>query len=119
MNNYLTIAVVTATLHEIMQAAVHGANDAVPGVTVRVGPPPRTVAPGEKEVNLYLYHLTPNASLRNADLPYSRRGDGSLAQIPRAAIDLHYRFRSREKEHQLATKSCSARSFPYSTRCRY
>jgi len=36
-----------------------------------------------------MYQVTPNAALRNADLP-TRRGDGSLIRLPAAAIDLHY-----------------------------
>jgi hypothetical protein len=85
VSNYLSIAVITAAIHEIVQAAVE---DAVAGVTVRVGPP-RAATPGEREVNLYLYHLTPNAQLRNDDLPM-RSGEGVLEKRPRVAIDLHY-----------------------------
>ncbi|HEX8534888.1 MAG TPA: DUF4255 domain-containing protein [Allosphingosinicella sp.] len=85
MSNYLSIAVITAAIHEIVQAATQ---EAVGGVTVRVGPP-RTSAPGEREVSLYLYHLTPNAQLRNHDLPMRNR-EGVLERQPRVAVDLHY-----------------------------
>jgi hypothetical protein len=38
---------------------------------------------------VYLYHVTPNPSARNVDLP-TRRADGTLTQRPQAALDLHY-----------------------------
>lgn len=85
MSNYLSIAVVTATIHEIVQAAVL---QAVPGASVRVGPP-RAAAPGDKEVNIYLYRLSPNAYNRNNDLP-TRGADGTLARQPQEALELHY-----------------------------
>lgn len=40
-------------------------------------------------VNIFLYQATPNTAWRNHDLP-TRRGDGSLAQRPQIALDLHY-----------------------------
>jgi hypothetical protein len=103
MSNYLSIAVITAAIHEIVQAAVQ---EAVPGVTVRVGPP-RAVSTGEKEVNVYLYHLMPNAQLRNDDLP-TRDGDGVLRARPQVALDLHYLI-SFSGEEQLATEIMLAR----------
>ena len=98
MSNYLTLAVITAAIQEIVQAAVH---DAVPGATVRVGPP-RTVPPGEKEVNIYLYQLSPDAELRNDDLP-TRGADGKLLSRPCAAIRLHYLISFAGEDH-LATE---------------
>jgi Pvc16 N-terminal domain len=99
MSNYLAIAVVTAAIHGLVQAAV---TEAVPGVTVRIGPP-RAVSPTESEVYLYLYHLTPNAQLRNADLP-TRRADGSLSARSQSVIDLHYLI-AFSGEVQLATET--------------
>lgn len=98
MSNYLTIAVITAAIQEIVQAAVQGV---VPGATVRVGPP-RAVPPGEKEVNIYLYLISPNAEMRNDDLP-GRSADGTLARRPTAAIRLHYLI-AFAGEEQLATE---------------
>jgi hypothetical protein len=46
------------------------------------------VAP-ESQVTVFLYRVTPNAALRNDDLP-TRGSDGALRRRPRAAIDLHY-----------------------------
>lgn len=98
MSNYLTIAVVTAAIQQIVQAAVQ---DKPPGSAVRVGPP-RAVPPGEKEVNIYLYRLSPNAELRNDDLP-SRTADGTLSDKPKAAIRLHYLISFAGDDH-LATE---------------
>lgn len=87
MSNFLAIATVTTALRQLVQEA---AAAAVPGATVTTA---RPAAPGagmpEKGVNVYLFHVTPNAALRNADLP-TRRGEGSLARRPQIALDLHY-----------------------------
>jgi hypothetical protein len=98
MSNYLTIAVITAAIQEIVQGAVQ---EVVPGANVRVGPP-RAVSPGEKEVNIYLYQISPNAELRNDDLA-TRRADGVLIRQPAAAIRLHYLISFAGEDH-LATE---------------
>lgn len=85
MSNYLAIATISAALQEIIQGAV---NEVLPGVPVRGGPP-RTVKPGDREVNLYLYQITPNAQMRNADLP-RWSSDGTLTRLPMFAVKLHY-----------------------------
>ena len=41
------------------------------------------------KINLFLFQVTPNGSLRNSELGV-RRSDGSLERVPRAAIDLNY-----------------------------
>src|ERR1700744_2485579 len=85
MSNYLAIATVTAALQQILTAPV---GSAVSGATVGFGRPDpgNTTAP---LVNIFLYQITPNATFRNCDLP-TRRSDGTLAQRPQAAYDLHY-----------------------------
>lgn len=98
MSNYLCIATVTAALNEMVQEAV---NEALPGVHVRVGVP-RIVKPGDREVSLYLYQVTPNAQLRNADLP-RWTSDGSLLRRPLTALNLHYII-SFAGEEQLASE---------------
>jgi hypothetical protein len=103
MSNYLSIAVVTAAIHEIVQAAVQ---EAAPGAMVRVGPP-RAMSPGEKAVNVYLYHLTANADLRNRDLP-TRDAAGGLVARPQTAVDLHYLISFAGEDH-LATEIMLAR----------
>jgi hypothetical protein len=87
MSNFLAIATVTATLGRVLQGAV-GAD--VPGALVTAVRPdgPNSGVP-DTGVNLFLYQVTPNAQWRNQDLP-TRRADGTVAQRPQAALDLHY-----------------------------
>lgn len=87
MSDYRAIAGVTSALQQFL----HGpASLAVPGTSVRSGPPTNgqlAGAPGL--INIFLYQVTPNAHFRNADLP-TRRSDGSLIRRPQAALDLSY-----------------------------
>jgi hypothetical protein len=87
VSNFLAIATVTETLRRTLSATV---GTDVPGATVTAARPDGT-AQGLPlvGVNIYLYQVTPNAALRNTDLP-TRRAEGSLAQRPRVALDLHY-----------------------------
>ncbi|HET7504588.1 MAG TPA: DUF4255 domain-containing protein [Kofleriaceae bacterium] len=89
MSNHLAVAAVTATLRHNLQAVLDAE---VSSFTARVAtlrpnaPASDLPAPG---INIFLFQVTPNAALRNADLP-TRRGDGSLLNRPAAALDLHY-----------------------------
>src|SRR5262249_49957897 len=85
MSNFLAVATVTATLGQVLQAAI---SSDVPGATVTTI---RPEGPGARpaEVNVYLYQVTPNAAYRNADLP-TRGSNGQVVQRPQAALTLHY-----------------------------
>lgn len=83
MSNFLAAATVTATLSQMLNATI---GTDVPGANVTTQRP--DAAPGLR-VNLYLYQVTPNASLRNADLP-TRRSEGELVQRPQVALNLNY-----------------------------
>jgi hypothetical protein len=89
MSNHLAVAAVTATLRHNLQAVLDAE---VSSFTARVAtlrpnaPASDLPAPG---INIFLFQVTPNAALRNADLP-TRRGDGQLVNRPAAALDLHY-----------------------------
>lgn len=87
MSNHLAIATVTAALGQIVFTSAQGA---VNGVMLRYG---RPTAPAQgssdRRVHVYMFQVTPNVALRNADLP-TRRGDGSLSKRPQAALELHY-----------------------------
>ncbi len=85
MSNFLAIATVTETLRQVLDDAVRSN---VAGAKATATKPSES---GEKAVNIYLYQVGPNASWRNDDLP-SRRGDRTLVQRPRAALDLYYLF---------------------------
>jgi hypothetical protein len=83
MSNFLAIATVTEALKQILDATV---GRDVPGANATAVRPKES---GDKGVNIYLYQVSPNSSWRNEDLP-TRRDDSTLAQRPRAALDLHY-----------------------------
>ncbi len=83
MSNFRAIATVTATLSQMLNATV---GTDVPGANVTTQRP--DAAQGSR-VNLYLYQVTPNASLRNTDLP-TRRTEGELVQRPQVALNLNY-----------------------------
>jgi hypothetical protein len=87
MSNFLAFATVTAALRELLREA---AEADVPGASVAVGRPEEPNGAGAvPKVTIFLYQVTPNAALRNADLPM-RAPNGTLVQRPRAALDLHY-----------------------------
>jgi hypothetical protein len=85
MSDYRSFALVSAALHALVQAA---AADALPGATVRIGPP-RGPEPGPTAISLTLYHHAANAAFRAADLP-ARDPGGARARRPPLAFDLHY-----------------------------
>src|SRR5437773_12309095 len=86
MSNYLAIATVTGTLHNVLSNAAA----VVPGAKVSTKrPDAATAASQEPGINIFLYQVTPNAAYRNADLP-TRRANGEMVQRPQAALTLHY-----------------------------
>lgn len=87
MANHLAVATVTETLRQRLERA---ARRAVPGARIETQRPDSNAPQGQSTVTLFLYRVTPNPALRNADLP-ARTPDGTtLRQRPRAALDLHY-----------------------------
>ncbi len=86
MSDALSVAAVTATLHDLIRAAV---STTATGAKVRLGVPREDPPDGEPEVYLHLYRIAPSATLRNRDLP-TRRSDGTFDGGHRAAIDLSY-----------------------------
>lgn len=87
MSNYLAIATVTATLGDLVHRAVESAVSS--SVALHFGRPTAPTAATERKVHVYLYQVTPNAALRNNDLP-TRDDQGRLVRRPQAALDLHY-----------------------------
>jgi len=85
MSNYLAIATVTATLSQLLKTV---AEKVISGTDVTMGRP-KSTENGTPGINVYLYQVTPNVALLNADLP-TRRDDGTLTQRPVTALDLHY-----------------------------
>lgn len=85
MSNYLAVATVTKALAQILDSAVKSAVDSASAVTQRPDPNAQRVAC----VDLFLYQVTPNAALRNSQLP-SRNHQGAVVTRPTTALDLHY-----------------------------
>ncbi|MGW7529147.1 DUF4255 domain-containing protein [Streptomyces sp. NPDC054783] len=86
MSNTLAVATVTEALRQ--QIAQSLAPDIPFAVDVGARKPP-TDPPAEPTITVFLYQVTPNASLRNMDAP-TRAADGTVLTRPSAALDLHY-----------------------------
>lgn len=85
MSNALAVATVTTAIAQIVRAAAQSAVSGADVLTER----PDTTALTQPRIRLFLYHVLPNAALRNNDLP-TRTAEGTAKQRPAAAIDLHY-----------------------------
>lgn len=87
MSNYKAISVVTAALRNRLSALCGGVLSGATVSTLR----PDVSGAGLPTLgaNIFLYQVTPNAALRNQDLP-TRRADGSVIKHPVAALDLHF-----------------------------
>lgn len=97
MSDTLAIAAVTKTLAALITPAVTAIDGAVAVAARPDEPPPGVESP---HVRIFLYRVEPNAAWRNCDLP-TRRADGTLAQIPRAALNLQYLLSFHGEEHNL------------------
>jgi hypothetical protein len=96
MSNALAVAAVTSTLRYLLDGALAGGPGPVGDARVTtVRPADVPVSDGEspgdvhKGINVYLHRVTPNHAGSVTNLP-TRRADGTLAQRPVAALDLHY-----------------------------
>jgi hypothetical protein len=91
MSNFLSVAAVTETLRQMLDKALKtdiiGASHQPEAKAVKPNSPSNEIP--KLGVNIFLYQITPNASCRNYDLP-TRRQDGTVAQMPRSAWELHY-----------------------------
>ncbi|MFE7276627.1 Pvc16 family protein [Streptomyces sp. NPDC057623] len=86
MSNALAIAHVTQALALLLASNVGPEFDEA----VKVEPhKPPTEPPDYPTLNVFLYQVTPNTSMRGNDLP-TRASDGTLVKRPAAALDLHY-----------------------------
>lgn len=89
MSNVNAVAIATEGLKAILQRAFEEAGEAsVPGAAVS-SVRPNAISSEFIGVNVFLFQVTPNAALRNEDLP-TRRANGELMRRPQLAIDLHY-----------------------------
>ena len=96
MSNVLAVAAVTQLLKDMINdTLINGDVSQVLGAdfTVTTLPPDRIIlengADQPTQLNLFLYRISPNAALRNEDLPTRNRA-GHITRRPRLALDLHY-----------------------------
>lgn len=89
MSNALAIAAVTESLVALLSDYLPLAQ--VQNASVSTVTPDQEQGRANPGVNVFLYQVSPNTALRNADLP-TRAPDGTLLKKPQAAIDLHYLF---------------------------
>jgi len=95
MSNSRAIAAVTATIRSLIERGFDPAKDPnsdplLQGTAVTMQPPDeaRGANPPERQLNLYLYQVMPNAGYRNADVPRQLR-PGETGQPP-LALNLYY-----------------------------
>ena len=93
MSNALAIAAVTAVLRDLLNDGVidHDLSSAVGNVAVSSLPPDRitTGSSEESRLNLFLYHVSPNAAFNGTALP-SFDARGTRVSNPPLALNLHY-----------------------------
>lgn len=100
MSNYLAVATATETIAQVIRDAV---TPVIPGAEVTTDRPDKASKDAAARVNVYLYQVSPNAALRNNDLPM-RNADGTLANRPRAALDLYYLINFYGRDEQLVAQ---------------
>jgi hypothetical protein len=86
VSNFLAVATVTAAIQQLLGQP---AADDVPGATVSTDRPDTKKNQTAPQINVYLYHVSPDPFARAVDLP-TRRSDGTQVQPAQAALDLHY-----------------------------
>ncbi|MFE4054975.1 Pvc16 family protein [Streptomyces sp. NPDC059096] len=86
MSNALAVATVTQALALLIGNNLSPEMDIA--VTVETRKPPAE-PPTEPTINVFLYQVAPNPSMRHTDLP-TRASDGRLVNRAAAALDLHY-----------------------------
>ncbi|WP_207931356.1 DUF4255 domain-containing protein [Streptomyces sp. 8K308] len=97
MSNALAIATVSEALRLLLAENLGPEIDEAVNVETRRPP---TEPPAVPTITVFLYQVTPNASLRNHDAP-TRAADGTLLRRPTAAVDLHYLITGYGEESEL------------------
>lgn len=97
MSNFLALATVTAALRRTLEEFL---KKDVGGAKVSSLRPDESNSIQGTGANLYLYLVTPNAALRNVDLP-NRSSEGRDVQRPQVALDLHYLLTFYGKDSEL------------------
>ncbi|WP_046495252.1 DUF4255 domain-containing protein [Streptomyces odonnellii] len=97
MSNALALATVTQALALLIESNLGPEMDIAVKVETRKPP---AEPPVEPTINVFLYQVTPNASMRHTDLP-TRASDGTLLNRPAAPLDLHYLISAYGEEAEL------------------
>lgn len=96
MSNHLAVATVTEALREYI---ARNLTDLPLAVNVSAQRPP-TESPAEPTITIFCYSVNPDPQMRNLDAP-TRASDGTLTQVPRAALDMDYLISFYGDESQL------------------
>ncbi|WP_329450714.1 DUF4255 domain-containing protein [Streptomyces sp. NBC_01724] len=97
MSNALAIATVTQALALLIENNLSPEMDIAVKVETRKPP---AEPPAEPTINVFLYQVTPNPSMRHTDLP-TRASDGTLLKRPATALDLHFLISAYGEEAEL------------------
>ncbi|MFJ6633675.1 Pvc16 family protein [Streptomyces sp. NPDC091376] len=97
MSNALAFATVTQALALLIESNLGPEMDIAVKVETRRPP---AEPPTEPTINVFLYQVTPNPSMRHTDLP-TRATDGTLVKRPATPLDLHYLISAYGEEAEL------------------
>ncbi|MFC9242775.1 DUF4255 domain-containing protein [Streptomyces sp. NPDC057136] len=97
MSNALAVATVTQALALLIESNLGPEMDIAVKVETRKPP---SEPPSEPTITVFLYQVTPNAGMRNNDLP-TRASDGTLRNRAAAPLDLHYVISAYGEETEL------------------
>ncbi|WP_329206308.1 DUF4255 domain-containing protein [Streptomyces sp. NBC_00683] len=97
MSNALAVATVTQALALLIESNLGPEMDIAVKVETRKPP---SEPPSEPTITVFLYQVTPNAAMRNNDLP-TRAADGTLRNRAAAPLDLHYVISAYGEETEL------------------
>ncbi|MFF3354386.1 DUF4255 domain-containing protein [Streptomyces sp. NPDC002917] len=97
MSNALAVATVTQALALLIESNLSPEMDIAVKVETRKPP---AEPPAEPTINVFLYQVTPNPSMRHTDLP-TRASDGTLLKRPATALDLHFLISAYGEEAEL------------------
>ncbi|HEX9990084.1 MAG TPA: DUF4255 domain-containing protein [Chloroflexia bacterium] len=89
MSNPLAIAAVTATFGQLLGRVTEEPTLSGAGVSMRPLDQARTASQTNRQLNLFLYQVRPNAAWRNMDLPF-RDSNADLTRRPMLALGLYY-----------------------------
>jgi len=119
VSDYRAIATVTEALRSKLEAEARLEPDFAGADGTAESPEKITNPPAKPTINVFLYQVSPNVALRNADTP-TRDSGGAMLTRPRAALDLHYLITTYgaafEPQHLLGIVVRALHSTPFLTK---